>query len=284
MKTGLVMEGGAMRGMFTAGVTDVLMENGITFDGGIGVSAGATFGCNYKSKQIGRAFRYNKQYCRDPRYVGIRSLLTTGNLYNEQFAYHELPERLDVFDAHTFAENPMEFYVVCTDVQTGNPVYHRCEQGGAEDIEWMRASASMPMVSRIVRIGERLLLDGGVSDSIPLRYFEQIGYRKNVVILTQPNGFIKKKNSLLPVLRAALREYPALVQALAERHLRYNETLAYIETQRQNGNVLVIQPPESLQIGAVERRAEELERVYRIGRKEAQNRLEQVSEFLNDQK
>lgn len=284
MKTGLVMEGGAMRGMFTAGVTDVLMENGITFDGGIGVSAGATFGCNYKSKQIGRAFRYNKQYCRDPRYVGIRSLLTTGNLYNEQFAYHELPERLDVFDAHTFAENPMEFYVVCTDVQTGNPVYHRCEQGGAEDIEWMRASASMPMVSRIVRIGEHLLLDGGVSDSIPLRYFEQIGYRKNVVILTQPNGFIKKKNSLLPVLRAALREYPALVQALAERHLRYNETLAYIETQRQNGNALVIQPPESLQIGAVERRAEELERVYRIGRKEAQNRLEQVSEFLNDQK
>lgn len=274
------MEGGAMRGMFTAGVTDVLMENGITFDGGIGVSAGATFGCNYKSKQIGRALRYNKTYCNDPRYVGLRSLLTTGNLYNEQFAYHELPDKLDVFDTRTFSENPMEFYVVCTDAETGKPVYHQCERGDAEDIEWMRASASMPMVSKLVKIGDRYLSDGGTSDSIPIRYFEEIGYDRNVIILTQPKGFVKKQNSLLPLLRIALRKSPALLRAIEERPEIYNETLAYIEKQKKLGKVFVIQPPEALNIGAVEHKAEELERVYQIGRKEAERVLEQVTQFI----
>lgn len=150
MKTGLVMEGGAMRGMFTAGINDVLMENGIQFDGAIGVSAGAVFGCNYKSKQIGRAIRYNKRFCGDKRYCSLSSLLRTGDLYNVDFDYRVVPRELDVFDEKAYRENPMEFYAVVTDVVSGKPVYRRLDKGDDEDILWMRASASLPVVSELL--------------------------------------------------------------------------------------------------------------------------------------
>ena len=191
MKTGLVLEGGAMRGMFTAGVLDAMMNNNITVDGTIGVSAGATFGCNFKSKQIGRTIRYNMKYSKDPRYVGIRSLIKTGDLYGADFCYREIPEKLDVFDTKTYQENPMAFYVVATDVNTGKPVYHLCPTGEADDIEWYRASASMPLVSRIVKINGLELLDGGISDSIPIKKFREMGYEKNILILTQHDGYRK---------------------------------------------------------------------------------------------
>ena len=151
MKTGLVLEGGAMRGMFTAGVLDVLMEHGITVDGAIGVSAGAVFGCNYKSHQIGRTIRYSTEYCKDKRYASFGNLLRTGNLYSEQFCYHTVPEKLDPFDAKTFREDPMDFFLVCTDVRTGDPIYHKCRTGDAEDIQWMQASSSMPLAAKIVK-------------------------------------------------------------------------------------------------------------------------------------
>ena len=208
MKTGLVLEGGAMRGMFTAGVLDVLMEHGIVLDGAIGVSAGAVFGCNYKSHQIGRVIRYNTQYCNDKRYASFGNLLRTGNLYSEQFCYHTVPEKLDVFDAKAFAENPMDFFVVCTDVRTGDPIYHKCRTGDAEDIQWMQASASMPLAAKIVKIGHYQLLDGGIADSIPVRFFESIGYKRNLIVLTQPKGFVKKKNKMLPAIRARYLRYP----------------------------------------------------------------------------
>ena len=185
MKTGLVLEGGAMRGMYTAGVLDVMMENHVEVDGVIGVSAGAVFGCNYKSKQIGRAIRYKKKNCYDVRYVSLKYLIKNGDLYGAEFCYNELPNRLDPFDVKTYQENPVDFYVTCTDVHTGRPVYHLCNRGDAEDIQWMRASASMPLVSRIVSVGGYDLLDGGISDSIPIRWFLKQGYKKNIVILTQ---------------------------------------------------------------------------------------------------
>ena len=152
MKTGLIMEGGAMRGMFTAGVLDVLMENGLVTDGAIGVSAGAVFGCNYKSHQIGRVIRYNTEYCNDKRYASFKNLVKTGNLYSEQFCYHEVPEKLDPFNEAAFAASPMDFFVVCTDVKTGEPIYHKCRKGDAEDVLWMEASASMPLAAKIVRV------------------------------------------------------------------------------------------------------------------------------------
>lgn len=191
MKSGLVLEGGAMRGMYSAGVTDILMENSVKFDAAIGVSAGAAFGCNYKSNQPGRAVRYNMKYCRDPRYVSLFSLVKTGDLYGADFCYNELPLKLDPFDRQSFRCNPMEFYVVCTDAVTGKAVYHKCADGDYIDMQWIRASASMPVVSRLVPLDGRLLSDGGAADLIPVKWFSSIGYEHCVVILTQPLGYRK---------------------------------------------------------------------------------------------
>ncbi|MBQ1860048.1 MAG: patatin family protein, partial [Clostridia bacterium] len=188
MKTALSMEGGAMRGMFTCGVIDVLMENGITFDAAAGISAGAAFGCNFKSRQIGRPIRYNKRYGSDPRYMSFRSLLKTGDLYNADFCYRELPDVLDPFDRKAFRDNPMAFYIGATDVKTGKCVYHLCSDGEETDILWMRASASMPLVSRPVEVDGLLLLDGGITDPVPLDHMQSLGFDRHVVILTQPKG------------------------------------------------------------------------------------------------
>ena len=281
MKTGLIMEGGAMRGMFTAGVLDVLMENGLVTDGAIGVSAGAVFGCNYKSHQIGRVIRYNTEYCNDKRYASFKNLVKTGNLYSEQFCYHEVPEKLDPFDEAAFAASPMDFFVVCTDVKTGEPIYHKCRKGDAEDVLWMEASASMPLAAKIVKIGHYGLLDGGVADSIPVRFFESIGYKRNLIILTQPKGYIKKKNKFLPAIRTKYFRYPAFVEAVADRHERYNETLSYISMLEQAGKDYVIRPPIPLEIGAMERDPAQLRRVYETGRAVAQIQVEKIRDFLN---
>ena len=281
MKTGLIMEGGAMRGMFTAGVLDVLMENGLVTDGAIGVSAGAVFGCNYKSHQIGRVIRYNTEYCKDKRYASFKNLVKTGNLYSEQFCYHEVPEKLDPFNEAAFADSPMDFFVVCTDVKTGEPIYHKCRKGDAEDVRWMEASASMPLAAKIVKIGHYGLLDGGVADSIPVRFFESIGYKRNLIILTQPKGYTKKKNKFLPAIRARYFRYPAFVEAVADRHERYNETLSYISMLEQAGKDYVIRPPIPLEIGAMERDPAQLRRVYETGRAVAQIQVEKIRDFLN---
>lgn len=280
MKKGLILEGGAMRGMFTAGVTDVMMEQGITFDGAVGVSAGAAFGTNYKSRQIGRTIRYNKRFCNDPRYCGLRSLLTTGNLYNTEFAYRELPLQLDVFDFETYRSNPMEFYVVCTDVETGEPVYHRYEGTEKSGFDWIRASASMPLVSRIVDIDGKKLLDGGIADAIPLRFFQRIGYGRNVVILTQAADYRKKKTSALPLIRLMYCRYPQLVQAMAQRHDMYNSTLEYIARQEAAGNILVIRPEHPLPVSRVEKNPQKLQEAYDIGRRTAAGQMERIRQFL----
>ena len=283
MKKGLVLEGGAMRGMFTAGVTDVMMEHGITFDGMIGVSAGAAFGCNYKSHQIGRVIRYNKRFCREPKFCSFRSLLKTGDLYGNEFCWHTLPDELDVFDRDAYRADPMAFYAVCTDIESGRAVYHRCDAGDDIDLEWMRASSSMPLVSRPVVIGDKKLLDGGVSDSIPLRFFEHIGYEKNVVILTQPEDYEKKPQKYFGLIRLALRRYPNLVKAIAGRYIRYNRTLDYIREAEAEGRAFVVRPPEKLQIGSVEHDPEKLEAVYQIGRRTGEQCIGEMQQFLNEE-
>ena len=279
--TGLVMEGGAMRGMFTCGVIDIFLENDIRFDGAAGISAGATFGCNFKSRQIGRPVRYNKRYGRDPRYCSIRSLITTGDLYGAEFCYHELPDKLDVFDRKTFQENPMPFYIGATDVETGEVAFHRCTDGGAEDIEWMRASASMPGVSNVVMIDGRGYLDGGIADPIPYAFMEEQGYDRNVMILTQAAGYRKKKSGALTMMKMLLRKYPKILETMEKRHVIYNRQLAEIREREEAGTALVIRPPEPLHMKRTENDPEELERVYQIGRKEALRRLPEVRAFLD---
>ena len=281
MKTGLIMEGGAMRGVFTCGVVDVFLEQGVRFDGAAGISAGACFGCNFKSGQIGRAIRYNKRFSRDPRYCSIRSLLLTGDLYGAEFCYHELPNVLDPFDREAFAANPMDFYVGATDVETGGIVYRNCLDGGEDDMQWIRASASMPLVSRIVETGGYRLLDGGVADPVPYGVMERAGYDRNVYILTRPKGYRKKPDSTLPLAKLALRRTPEMVRAIARRHTVYNRQMEEIDEKEARGEILVIRPPEPLGIRRTEHDPEELDRAYRIGRNEAEKALPAVREFLS---
>lgn len=279
-KKGLILEGGAMRGLFTAGVMDVLMENGVEFDGIIGVSAGAAFGCNYKSGQIGRALRYNIKYCRDKRYCGINSLLKSGNIYNTDFCYGEVPLSLDKFDFDAYLKNPAEFYVVCTDVESGRPVYHKYT--GAEDsgFDWIRASASMPLVSQIVNMDGKKLLDGGISDSIPVKYFESIGYNKNVAVLTQTKEYRKGKNRMMPLIRRRYKMYPKLIEVSENRFLMYNAQKEYVSKREAEGELFVIRPDEPIPVGRVEKNPKKLKLAYDIGRSTANKKLDGLIAYL----
>jgi len=279
MKKGLVLEGGAMRGLWTAGVTDVMMEHDIWPDGLIGVSAGAAFGCNYKSRQIGRAIRYNTRFARDRRYSGVWSLVTSGDYFNAKFGYHVVPYEYDLFDTKTFEQNPMQFIVVCTDVETGEAVYHDMNHVSFDELEWLRASASMPLVSKVVEVQGRKLLDGGVSDSIPLSFFESIGYDRNVVILTQPLGYRKQPSKLMPLMRLSLREHPQFVKAMSERYIMYNRQLEFVAQAEKEGRCLVIRPDEKIPIGHISHDPEQMRRVYEIGRQVGERYIEKIKEF-----
>ena len=279
-KTGLVLEGGGMRGLFTAGILDVLMENNVTFDGVVGVSAGATFGCNFISHQIGRTLRYNMSQRKNPKYMGIRSLIKTGDYVGGEYAYHVLPTTLDVFDFEAFEKNPTEFHVVTTNVRTGEAIYHRIDKVDYTGMEWIRASASMPIISRPVAIGDYEMLDGGIADSIPLRYFESEGFKRNIVILTQPKGFKKKLTKLMHVFKATMRKYPAIIEGMSKRHLMYNRELDYISQQQMAGKCLVICPSATLPIGRTSLNAKKMQHVYDMGRKAGEDNLEAIRKFI----
>lgn len=280
MKKGLVMEGGAMRGMFTAGVIDVMMEHQIIFDGAMGVSAGAVFGCNYKSNQPGRVIRYNAAYCNKPQYAGLRTFLKTGDMFGEQFCYHDIPEHLDPFDYEAYRKNPMDFYVVVTDAKTGKALYKKVDQCDKKEMEWMRASASMPIVSKPVCVDGYELLDGGVADSIPVQKMQELGFDKTVVVLTQPRDYVKKKNQLMPLAKVSLRRYPAMIDAMEHRHEHYNEELEYIRGKEERGELFVIRPPKKIEVSKVERDRQRLLAAYRMGRETMKEHMRSLERFL----
>ncbi len=277
---GLVLEGGAMRGMYSAGVLDVLLENNISFDVTVGVSAGAVFGCNFHSKQHGRALRYNKKYCRDKRYMSFWSLIFTGNLFGEKFCYHEIPEKLDPFDTKSFSENPGKFYAVTTNVETGKAMYHHCKTGGAEDIEWMRASASLPLISRIVKTDGYKTLDGGIADSIPLEWMLDIGADKVLLVLTRPAGYRKEKSTAMSLVKLIYWKYPEFVKAAEERHNVYNRTLKLIDKLEKEGKVFVIRPEKSLGISRLEKNPDNLQKAYDVGKSDMKRELENLKKYL----
>lgn len=279
MKTGLVLEGGGMRGLFTEGVLDVMLEQGITVDGIIGVSAGALFGCNFKSHQPERALRYNLRFKNDPRYMSIRSLITTGNFVNAKFAYHTVPLELDVFDDDTFRADPAKFYLVCTDIVTGEPVYHEIDSINDTSLEWFRATGSMPIVSTPVNIDGKKMLDGGIVDCIPLQYFQSIGYEKNIVILTQPKGYQKKPNKLGALCRLRHPNYPMVAKKMNSRHKMYNAQLEFVHQQAKQGNTLVICPDYPLDIGRTEQGEEKMYNVYNHGKEKAKAMIEEIKQF-----
>ena len=277
---GLALEGGGYRGMYTTGVLDVWMEHGVTCDHLVGVSAGAAFGYNFKSRQIGRAIRYNKAYCADKRYAGVGSWLKTGDLFNADFAYREVPIERDPIDLETYLATPMRFTAVCTDLDTGEAVYHDLPFGDERDIEWIRASSAIPVATRPVEIEGHRYLDGGVADSIPSAWLFEKGYDRNIVVLTQPAGYVKEPNNLMPWLRLVFRRYPAFVEALAHRHEVYNATLEDLARREAAGEILVVRPSESVKVASLCRDPEELERIYRIGRRDAEDTLPALEAYL----
>ena len=266
--------------MFTSGVIDALLEEGVSFDGMIGVSAGALFGCNLKSRQRGRALRYNIKLKKDPRYMGLRSLIKTGDIVGANFSYHVVPFDIDPFDGETFRNNPMEFWLVATDIITGKPVYHLMSEFNHEELEWMRASASMPAVSRPVEIGGRVLLDGGMVDAIPLKAFQNRGYGRNVIVLTQPAGYYKKKMKLTWLIKRMTSKYPMVGEIMEKRHEMYNSELRYIAEQAESGNALLIYPDSPLRIGRTELNEKKMRRVHRQGYDAAKAMMPRIKQFV----
>ncbi len=278
MKSGLVIEGGGVRGIYAAGVLDVFMEQGIGFDGVIGVSAGAIHGCSYISNQKGRSLRYYMKYCNDPRFMSFKSWLTTGDIVGAEFCYHELPEKLDIYDHQAFFNSKMAFYVTCSNVETGKPEYIQIKDMRTQ-IDYLRASASLPYFSRIVEVDEKKLLDGGATDSIPVEAFMEMGYEKNVVILTRDIEYRKSPEfSFLPKL--VYRKYPAFANALLNRHIEYNKTVDRILELEKQGKIFVIRPHEPLNIGRMEKDPANVRRVYDIGYADATKQMDELKEWL----
>ncbi|MGN0161574.1 MAG: patatin family protein [Lachnospiraceae bacterium] len=276
--TGLVLEGGGMRGIYTAGVLDVFMDEKMHFDGVIGVSAGAIHGCTFVAGQRGRNLRYYKKYCNDKRFMSFRNVLLTGDIAGEQFCYHDLPERLDPFDYESFLANDTKFYVTCSNLKTGRAEYIQLRDM-KEEIDLLRASASLPYVSRIVRTKGLELLDGGCTDSIPVAAFRNMGYEKSVVVLTRHRGYVKpdEKKGLGKVFYG---KYPEFVKAMENRPKVYNRTLKDIEELEKQGKIFVIAPSEPLQIGRLEKDPEKLQEVYDIGMKDALEQMEALKIWM----
>lgn len=284
MKTGLVLEGGAQRAIYTAGVLDVFMENGITFDGVIGVSAGAIHGCSFVSRQHRRSIDYTLAYAGDKNYMSWYSFLTTGNMVNEEFCYHTLPEKLFPFDHKTFEANNTDFYAVCSNLQTGQAEYVKCAKMDKTGLAYLRASASMPFVSRISEIGGKKYLDGGICDSIPLRAFQKMGYERCVVVQTRAAGYQKKPNKLGWLAPLVYRKYPKFAAAIKNRHIMYNNELEQIEQAQKNSAVFVIRPSKNVKIHHMETDKKVLQAVYDLGRGDAIKLLPELKKFLKEAK
>lgn len=278
--SGLVLEGGGMRGIFTAGVLDFFMDRDVDFENIIAVSAGACHACSFLSKQYGRAKNVSIDYIDDKNYCSIHNLLNTGDMFSEKFVYDEIPRKLNVFDNDTYESNPSKLFVTVTNVEDGEPEYILL-QDCDKDIDLIRASASLPLISRLVEFRSKMYLDGGISDSIPIRKAQEMGMKKNVIILTQPEGYIKKPNKAMAIIKMKYKKYPQLVRKMANRYLIYNDTLDYISEEEKKGNVFVMRPLAALPLKRIEKDKDKLEWTYREGYECAKSRYEDMIEYLS---
>ena len=280
MKIGLVLEGGGMRGLFSAGVLDALLElKELSINGIVGVSSGALFGVNYVSKQKERAVRYNKKYADDKRYMGLHSWITTGNAVNKDFAFYELPYKLDIFDNETFKKADTDFYVVMTNVESGKPEYVLIEDAFAQ-MEYLRATSALPFASKIIEINGKKYLDGGISDSIPIDFCESLGYDKIIAVLTRPEGTYKE-DKLGFLYKLVYRKYPNLVNSLLNMATDYEKVLAKIKDLENKGKIFVVRPPEVLKIGRLEKNRDKIQKVYDTGLNTGLKELDNIVKYLN---
>jgi predicted patatin/cPLA2 family phospholipase len=281
-KVGMVLEGGAMRGMYTAGVLDVMMNENINVDEIFGVSAGALFGVNYFSKQKGRVIRYSKKYAKDLRYISVSSFLLTGNLVNKNFAYYRLTKELDPFDNETFMNSKKKFYAVATNIKTGTPEYLPITDC-INDLEILRATSAIPLVTKPVVINSNKYLDGAVSDSIPIKKALTMGYDKIIVVLTRPDTYQKEElsDSSIKRINKKYKKYPKLISAMLKRPKMYNETTKYIKELENEGKIFVIRPSEPININVIERNKNNLQKVYDLGVKDANKKIKSLKEYLD---
>lgn len=282
MSNGLVFEGGGMRGIFAAGVIDYLLDNDIRFDSVYAVSAGACHACSYVSGQRGRAYATSTDYLEDPRYCSLKSLRKTGDMFGADFLYHKIPEELYPIDNEAFKERGMDFHVAVTNCITGKAEYPKITDI-MEDIDYIRASASLPILSRMVPIDGYVYMDGGIADSIPVKASEEAGNEKNVVILTRPSGYHKKYNAAMPVIKAKYRRYPKMVEAMGRRHIVYNETLEYLTEGMAKGSIFVIAPMGTLDIGRTETNKDKLKKAYEEGYFVAEGLGKKMKNFMESE-
>ena len=278
MRVGLVLEGGGMRGLYTAGVLDAFLDAGIEVDGIVSVSAGALFGVNFVSGQRGRALRYNKKYISHPNYMGLRSWLRTGNMVNKDFTYYEIPMKLDVFDQEAFAKANIPFYAVATNVETGQPEYFQIDHV-FEQMEILRASSALPLVSKIVEWEGKKYLDGGLSDSIPVEFARSLGFDKLIVILTRPLGY-RKKASSGRIYKLLYRKYPNFVKVATKRYQHYNDSLDKIEELEKTHDLFAIRPSKTLEIGRLEKNPDKLEDIYQLGLQDGEEIMAELREYI----
>ncbi len=278
-QAGLVLEGGGMKGVYTAGVLDFFLDKEMMFSGVYGVSAGACHMCSYLAGQRGRALDVSIDYLDSRKYCSLESLISSGDLFNVQMCYHLIPEYLHPIDDDAFGRYKGKAYSVATDIVTGRPEYFRIRDV-KKDIDKIRASASLPLVSRNVEIDGRLYLDGGISDSIPLQKSVVDGNRKNVVIMTKEVGFIRKPSTRLGLIKARYWKYPKVFELMAERHISYRRQLDYIDRMQQEGKAFVIRPKAASDVGRVEKDVEKLKRLYEEGYRDGAACYEQLRCFL----
>lgn len=278
MKIGLVLEGGAMRGMYTAGVLDVFLDKNIKVDGIIGVSAGVLFGVNYCSKQRGRAIRYNKKYCRNKNYMSLYSLLTTGNLINKQFAFYDVPLKHDIFDIEEYKKSKTKFYATVTNVDTGLAEYIELDDI-IEQMEVLRATGAMPFVSEMVEYEGKKYLDGALADSIPIDKCMEMGYDKIIVVLTKPKKYRKKKHPAW-ITKLVYGKYPKLVEAINTRYRQYNDTMEKLEKLEDEGKMFVFRPSRKVEMSRVEKDPNKLQEMYDLGINDGENLLKDLKKYL----
>jgi predicted patatin/cPLA2 family phospholipase len=274
LQKGLILEGGGLRGNYTAGVLDAFLEGGVEFPYIIGVSAGAGMGCSYVSKQRGRNLEILKKYRRDPRYLSLRSFIRTGNLFGLDFIYHDIPRRLVPFDFETFNKAACRFVTVCTDCESGEAVYFENEE---ELLTVLKASSALPYISKMVAYRGGKFLDGAIVDAIPLPKAIEAGYKNNVVIMTQPAGY-RKKEEPHPPPRLFYRNYPNLIRALGRRVAIYNRAAEFAEEEARAGRALIIRPSLDLGVTRTEKSVEKLVRLYELGLADSREALAKIGD------
>ncbi len=280
VEAGLILEGGGLRGVYTAGVLDAFLEEQIQFSSIYGVSAGCCHACSYMSGQKGRAYRISVDYLDDPRYLSVRSLLRTGDIFGVEMAYSKIPNELDPFDYDAFENYPGTLYAVVTEVNTGRALYIPVRDARRQ-LWAVRASSSLPLVSRTIVVNGHPLLDGGVADSIPIRKSIRDGNRKNVVILTREEGYHKTYNTNMPLLRLRYRYKTEFLEQNEDRHVRYNSTLAFLEKEKEAGNIFVIRPKEKVEVKSLEKDKEKLKKLYQSGLADGREAIDSMRTYLD---